>query len=328
MKYSVIIPVYNAEKTIRRCIDSLVDQNYENAEIILVNDGSSDHSGEICFEYAERFAQVRYFEKENGGVSSARNLGLDYAAGEYILFVDSDDWVDSAYFRVIDELIVEHDCDYLIFSQYIVKNGVLDAQGLSDFVSNTQEALMKKISEAMCKKYINGPVEKVYKKEIIRKYSLHFHDDIAIGEDRTFNLKYALHIHSMVITHHLLYYVDLGNEKSLSRRINFDLDEQMKKSEQYVFNELDNVSLSEGGKSIFVQAHNFDVLRSVYTKAKYLHMDHQPLITRYRQISQYCKAVNQQQYRYPPSNYCRIIAIPVKWRLIGVIDAMAWYLTR
>lgn len=180
----------------------------------------------------------------------------------------------------------------------------------------------------MCRKYIDGPVEKVYKNEIIRKCSLHFHEDISIGEDRIFNLEYILRIHSMVITHCPLYYVDLGNKNSLSRKVRHDLDEQIKQSEKYIFNELNNTSLSEINKTQFIQAHHFNVMRTVYTKAKYLHMEHLPLKTRLEQINQYCKVVNQQRYRYPHTKYCQLIAVPVRCHLIGIIDAMAWYLTR
>ena len=88
MRYSVIIPVYNAEGTLRRCLDSLVGQHFSDYELLLINDGSTDGSDAICREYASTYSCVRYFAKENGGVSSARNLGLEQAEGEYILFVD------------------------------------------------------------------------------------------------------------------------------------------------------------------------------------------------------------------------------------------------
>ena len=92
-KISVIIPVYNAESTLRRCVDSVLAQTFTDFECLLINDGSKDKSGEICDEYAIRDSRIKVFHKENGGVSSARNVGLDNATGEWIAFVDSDDWV-------------------------------------------------------------------------------------------------------------------------------------------------------------------------------------------------------------------------------------------
>lgn len=102
---SVIVPVYNAEKYLRRCIDSVLAQTYTDFELLLIDDGSIDKSGEICDEYARKDARVRVFHQENGGVSSARNLGLDNAKGEWITFVDSDDWVvDNMYEEMLAQL--------------------------------------------------------------------------------------------------------------------------------------------------------------------------------------------------------------------------------
>ena len=96
-KISVIIPVYTAEKSLCRCIDSILTQTYQDFELLLIDDGSTDSSGAICDEYAEQDARIRVFHKENGGVSSARNVGLDNARGEWYAFVDSDDSVSPHY---------------------------------------------------------------------------------------------------------------------------------------------------------------------------------------------------------------------------------------
>ena len=96
-KISVIIPVYNAEKYLRRCVDSILAQIFTDFELLLIDDGSKDKSGVICDEYAKKDNRVKVFHKENGGVSSARNLGLDNARGEWIGFIDSDDMVKPEY---------------------------------------------------------------------------------------------------------------------------------------------------------------------------------------------------------------------------------------
>lgn len=98
---SVIVPVYNAEKYLHRCIDSILAQTFTNFEVLLVNDGSKDNSGKICDEYAVKDQRIRVFHKENGGVSSARNLGLDNARGEWITFVDSDDWIEPTMYELM-----------------------------------------------------------------------------------------------------------------------------------------------------------------------------------------------------------------------------------
>ena len=96
---SIIVPIYNVENYLRQCLDSILSQTYQNFECLLINDGSPDHSADICREYVEKDSRFRYFEKENGGVSSARNLGIERSKGQYITCIDSDDWVDSDYIR-------------------------------------------------------------------------------------------------------------------------------------------------------------------------------------------------------------------------------------
>ncbi|OUQ56652.1 hypothetical protein B5E58_10530, partial [Tyzzerella sp. An114] len=93
-KISVIVPIYNVEKYLNRCVDSIINQTYKNLEIILVDDGSPDNCGKICDEYAKKDNRIKVVHKENGGVSSARNVGLNIATGDYIGFVDGDDWID------------------------------------------------------------------------------------------------------------------------------------------------------------------------------------------------------------------------------------------
>lgn len=93
---SIIVPIYNAETTLKKCVDSLVNQSYKDIEILLINDGSTDNSSSICQEFADKYASVLYFSKENSGVSDTRNYGLNKAKGEYIMFVDSDDTVDTS----------------------------------------------------------------------------------------------------------------------------------------------------------------------------------------------------------------------------------------
>lgn len=106
---SVIVPVYNVEKYLNRCIDSILNQTFTDLEVLLINDGSRDKSGEICDEYVLKDSRVRVFHKENGGVSSARNIGLDNARGEWITFVDSDDWIEQTmYSEIYAKIILEN----------------------------------------------------------------------------------------------------------------------------------------------------------------------------------------------------------------------------
>lgn len=111
---SIIVPVYNTEEYIRQCLDSILNQTYQNFECLLINDGSSDNSSDICREYVAKDTRFRYFKKENGGVSSARNLGIELSEGDYTTFIDSDDWVDSDYLEVLYSAILEEQADIAV----------------------------------------------------------------------------------------------------------------------------------------------------------------------------------------------------------------------
>ena len=108
---SVIVPVYKVEKFLARCLDSIISQTYENMEIILVDDGSPDSCGSICDEYAQRDARFRVLHKENGGLSDARNCGVEIASGAYIAFIDSDDYIAPNYVEYLYRLLVDNDAD-------------------------------------------------------------------------------------------------------------------------------------------------------------------------------------------------------------------------
>ena len=114
---SIIVPVYNVEKYVAECIESIIKQTYQNLEILLIDDGSTDNSGKICDKYAEKDKRIKIIHKENGGVSSARNLGLDLAQGEYIAFIDSDDFVSNKYIESLYSAIEHKDAE-IVLSKY------------------------------------------------------------------------------------------------------------------------------------------------------------------------------------------------------------------
>ena len=117
-KITVIVPVYNVENYLEKCLDSLINQTYKNIEIIVINDGSTDNSGEICQEYAQKDNRIIYIEKENGGLSEARNVGLDKMTGSYVTFIDSDDWIEQDYIETLYKKIVEYQADIAVGNYY------------------------------------------------------------------------------------------------------------------------------------------------------------------------------------------------------------------
>lgn len=328
MKLSVIIPVYKAEGTLHRCLDSLLNQPHKDTEIILINDGSPDSSGEICKEYAEKHPEIKYLEKENGGVSTARNLGLDTACGEYVVFVDSDDWVYGNFFSTIMNNLAEDDWDLLQYSQNYTDGKEEKPRIQIDFKSSDHTEIFNHTIEHMCKKHINKPIDKVYKRSIIEKNHLRFHPDLCVGEDRTFNIVFSLFIKKWCIVSDLIYWVSLENGESLSRQKRDNLDDQIRIAEEYLFDVIEKSDSSTEEKDMLIKAIQFDNMRAVYTKAKYLHNNNVGLFKRLNELNSYCKQVNQKNFTYPPGKFCALIGLPVKLRLTPVLDIMAWVLTR
>lgn len=327
VKYSVIIPVYNSEKTLHRCLDSLLTEQCSAAEIILVNDGSRDSSGLICREYAENHSNIRFIDKENGGVSTARNAGLDIAFGDFVLFVDSDDYVLPGFFSILDDALRKSPCDLVQFS-YCIDNGTekWDRRYTPKAAFSREQALPMLI-DAMCRKSINGPVAKLYHRKLIEAFHIRFPEGASVAEDRVFNIVYSFYIQSYVVSDSVVYVVNTENEHSLSRGRHKDLQQQFDIAEQYFRQALADAPLSVQEKELYQQAINFGNCRGIYHDAKLLIQDHVNWFFRQKQLGQICKEINRKHMRYPNTRYCRLISLPVRLCLTPVIDAIAWKLT-
>ncbi len=319
-KYSVIIPVYNAEKTLRRCVDSLLSQKREDVEIILINDGSTDNGREICEQYEKEYQQVIFVDKENGGVSTARNAGLDVASGEYITFVDSDDWVTDDYFLSIDDVLSEYNYDFIRFSFCTARN--INA-GIS---AKSRETAISKIIEDICNKSINGPVAKIYKREIVSGCNVRFPEGASIAEDRAFNIAYSTHIKSYRVSSKQVYFVSTENENSLSRKHQDNLDEQFAITGKYARDAIFNADISAEEKRQYFAAMNFGDARVIYKRAKDLRRGGVSFFKRLKILRKHCREINQKQYDYPKTRYCTLITLPIRFNLVLVIDLMVWVL--
>lgn len=116
IKISIIIPVYNVEKYLATCLDSVINQTYKNLEILLIDDGSTDSSGLICEQYSKKDTRIKTIHKKNGGLSDARNVGISYASGDYISFIDSDDFIDINTFTILNQYIKQYNADIITFN--------------------------------------------------------------------------------------------------------------------------------------------------------------------------------------------------------------------
>lgn len=205
-KVSVIIPVYNVEPYVRQCLESVINQTYSNLEIIIVDDGSTDNCGKICDLYAEQYNCVAVYHKKNGGLSSARNMGLNYATGEWILFVDSDDWCEVDYIEKMIGLKSNSMIDVIISSsvhelsngrkyihQLMRDEGIYDDNNILNIVWGKSLCITFKneYNYGINKNSTNSaPWDKLYRRKIISENDLRYDEKLKVHEDRLFNLKY------------------------------------------------------------------------------------------------------------------------------------------
>lgn len=191
---SIIIPIYNTEKYLRRCLDSVLTQTYKDFECILVDDGSTDASGKICDEYAAKDNRFKVFHKRNGGVSSARNLGLDNANGEYIAFCDADDYVEKNWIEVFAANIVGRD---LVVSSFNRIEGKEKIPIIYPYHIEEMELLWAVLE-------IDGTAgllwNKCFRADIIEKYHIRFNKDFKLWEDEDFISHYAVHSNSVTMS--------------------------------------------------------------------------------------------------------------------------------
>ena len=214
---SIIVPVYNAEKYLNRCVDSILSQTMTDFELLLIDDGSKDNSGRICDEYAEKDARVRVFHKPNGGVSSARNLGLDNAKGKWITFVDADDRCSCNY---LEHLLskVDDDTDLIISYAVICDSTGEKAEVYPEYRVNATNFERLFVDSDM--HWHTSPWAKLYRASIIYENSLRFNEMMHIGEDADFLFSFMLITDKIYVSSDTDYYYTCDVSGSLTKRIN------------------------------------------------------------------------------------------------------------
>lgn len=170
-KISVIVPVYNVEKYLPKCIESIRNQTHHNLEILLVNDGSTDRSGIICEKYAALDPRIETIHKENGGLSDARNTGIEAATGDYIAFVDSDDWIDEDMYELLYGLLCEHEAEVAICRiREFSDMGIIEVNTNDIVVCTGKKALVLIVTRDNKYKLDHGITNKLIKKELIQNF--------------------------------------------------------------------------------------------------------------------------------------------------------------
>lgn len=223
IKYSIIIPVYNAEKTLDRCLNSILLQKRTDIQIIAVNDGSTDHSQEILDAFAAKYRCLTSVFQNNSGVSHARNTGLEAVQGTYVLFVDSDDFVSESYF---DKLDIFDDADLCVFATHIIGSKNSD----NDFFAELSRcgSFSEIIKTTMAWERMYSLWNKRFKREIIENHRVRFQEHFQIGEDFDFCMNYALWCSTVSVSDKVLYHVDVSDGNSLSRKYRPDLNKKLR----------------------------------------------------------------------------------------------------
>lgn len=185
-KISIIIPVYNVEKYINRCIDSLLEQTYKNIEIILIDDGSTDQSGKKCDIYSKKDKRIKVKHIKNQGVTKARMVGASLATGKYITFVDSDDYIEKTAYEILMKFLDENQLDICIFNYYIVQDDKVKIHKNKDKIPQIMS--MDEYLSLMCGNNFGGMMwNKIYKKELIVNNLKSLENGLSILEDLLFN---------------------------------------------------------------------------------------------------------------------------------------------
>lgn len=214
---TVVVPVYNVEAYLDRCVESLVNQTYQNLEIILVDDGSPDRSPEICDRWAEKDERIKVIHKPNGGVSSARNAGMEAAAGEWVFFVDSDDFLPEDALEGLAQRQLETGADLVCGSFHNMKTRnrsyyktYAEKLLLRQDFPNQMWFLMMELLPTSC--------GKLFSTRIVKEHGLAFPMNIPWGEDAIFHYRYLTHVSSVVTTAQCVYHYDMTREGSAVKK--------------------------------------------------------------------------------------------------------------
>ena len=219
---SIIVPVYNGEKTIERCLRSIQNQSYSNIEVLVVNDGSSDHTDRIIKKYAQRDSRFRYIEKENTGVSDSRNVAMEQAKGDYFQFVDGDDWLVKQATEEFVNTALTYGCDMVISDFYrvcgrrIYTKGHIDAGPVI-----TRMKYAEYMMEAPANFYYGVLWNKFFRADIIRTFALKCSTQLDWCEDFQFNLEYLQYVGKVGVIRKPLYYYVKTKGSLVDTQVNF-----------------------------------------------------------------------------------------------------------
>lgn len=230
-KISVIIPAYNAEKSIEKCVSSVLCQSLSAYEIIVIDDGSKDRTGEILDRLAKDNSNLRVLHQENRGVSFARNKGIDLAGGDYIFFMDSDDWIQR---DTLSEFLKHTEEESLPLTGFALEDGS-DSPKECVFEQITPQKVysINIFEQLFCEVAVHYLWNKLFRCDIIKKENIRFDEKLALGEDLLFNLEYLKHVDRIKLIRKPLYRYSVQNDNSLRHQVyrnQLEIDERLNRA--------------------------------------------------------------------------------------------------
>lgn len=214
-KVSIIVPIYNCGNVIEKCVNSIVNQTYTELEILLIDDGSKDDSGEKCDLFAQKDNRIRAVHQKNGGVSSARNTGIQSATGRYVMFVDSDDYLNENYVETMVDSIEKNDVDIIISGYIMLKQAEKINHTMDEKIWWNKKEFLEDFEELFQKYFLHVVWNKIFKREKIEKY---FDESLSLGEDCLFVLDYMSNIENIGMISECGYNYKMDQENSLTNK--------------------------------------------------------------------------------------------------------------
>lgn len=320
IKTSIVLPVYNSEKTISKTLKSILNQDYNNFELLLINDGSEDNSGKICEEIALKDNRIQVFHQKNKGPGAARNKGIKEAKGKYLTFVDSDDIVNSSWLSSMIDEQIKDDVDLVItgYNRIIGNNEKL--QKCYEYVPErnmyNKLELENNIEKLIDSRFFNSLCNKLYKYKIIRTNNIFINEEFDLSEDFLFNLSYISKCNSVSILDTAKYNI-IVNDKSLThtyRENKFELLDKVDNKYRLFLNEND----------IDSQTADFNTIRRCYSC--FMDLFHEDNKMKFNEkIESIKKILNKKKVSEITSNYETddfkewVLVLPLRLKLIYLI---------
>ncbi len=306
--FSIIVPIYKTPiPYLEQCIDSILNQTFSDFSLILVDDGSPDDCGVFCDKYASTDSRITVIHKTNEGVAAARNSGLDISNGEWIVFVDPDDWIEPIYLSSFAEYSSRTDAEIILCSTYVNYQYRQDAKPFfkDDYIYARGKDKDRFLLQFLCGNIYRDNLctadsgslwAKIYKKSLIDKYNLRFNPKLSRMEDNTFNLYAYERSHSICYVNNYLYHYRKSIHSGFSQ-----FTDNIEHSYELFFQELYRFITEENKPHIFMDAFNIKVLNSIYVygKMKYFH-PRNPQPMRFR-LSSFKRLLRNEFYSLPIS---------------------------